>query len=659
MNLEKFYTKIAVLSYFVMVFLAGGIVCAQVITSNGTDITDNASLWGEAADTNSTIESITNQSSGGASYLVADYDLGNGSWVSFFNDNLSDVAALGNSFNAFRFYFKSDGLNNNLVFKARTTNEDVYGYSVETSIAQDKWEEVIVYFEDMEWLYNLNENESNSKTAFSNFINSIKSLEYTIEPLEGGLGHVVIDELYAVASATATPSATPTATPSPIMIDDAESGVTGTNNLNSTVSDLAGAVIAIESSPAQGSFSKSVSSSSAGEGLVEKIYQNDQVTQPLDASMYTHLSLQVLVTSTVSANITLELKNATETQVGSVVLQDYLTDGDSTLSLNTWETVRIPLSAFSGVTLSDLGVIVIVLPANTKLYFDNVQLIYYELPVVPGVELLIDSMDTFHTNASWSAGASTQTRASTDSISGLIGQAIKFEYDFPNAPAGEYAYLVRGFGLNARENNSNAFRFRYRGANANNDLEFKIGDSNQTIYQFKLEKVTDTNLEWKTITIPFTSMSYVSGTNKDFNFKNIQKIEFAIAKGDGGSGKFYIDTIEYIQKPDFSSQPASKSIITSFNIDNNPFSPNSGTPEATATFTYSISDLQAKVWLKIYDLNGNKITKIEAPPAATSMTWDGRSDNGYLVRNGLYLYQFVAEGQSRTDRIKNIIAVIR
>jgi hypothetical protein len=218
---------------------------------------------------------------------------------------------------------------------------------------------------------------------------------------------------------------------------------------------------------------------------------------------------------------------------------------------------------------------------------------------------------------------------------------------------------VRGFGLYAMQNNSNAFKFNYRGSNGNNNLEFKVADNDGTTYQFKLDKVTNTSLVWKTLTVSYANMSYVSGLDKTFNFKNIQKIEFVVSKGDGGSGTFDIDQVEYFQKPDFIDLRPSTGIITSFTIDNNPFAPRSGTPKSTATFSYTLSDSAAKVWLKIYDLNGNSVRKLEPAPGANSITWDGHNENGHLVRNGLYLYQFVAQGRSRTDRIKNVIAVIR
>jgi len=231
--------------------------------------------------------------------------------------------------------------------------------------------------------------------------------------------------------------------------------------------------------------------------------------------------------------------------------------------------------------------------------------------------------------------------------------------------------MYRKFGLNVKENNANAIRFDYRGTRAKNNFEFKMHDDQNVVFRMLLKGVTDTGggwdsgNEWKTLTVRYNDMQDVTGKNREFNFKNVTRFEFAISKdqdSQGVEGEFSVASMSMVPFPDtFLPQPENR-IIREFSIDNNPFQPRSDLAHSKATFSFTLNE-KAKVWLRIYDLTGASVRRIDAGTLEANVpkeiSWDGINHRGHMVRNGLYLYQFTAEGEKSTQRIKNLIGVSR
>ncbi len=644
--------KWSVITTIISLFLVAGSAWGTIITPS-QNITSSASTWTTSVDQNNTITLTTQSDATHGTYLDMAYNLGGGgAWVAADNASMVSVLDLATKGNAFRFYLKGEGLANNFVIKAQLPDGTVFKsktYSIPTNGA---WITQTVLFTDMDYAYG---NPLYDEDDFSQHADQTSNIEFTIQPVEGGAGSMAIDDLKVVSYYPDV-----VITPTPTAVDDAEQA--NLNNFNSPVGPLGHATVDLVSAnptPIQGTSCRRIiaqnDSADYEDGMYEIIYYNNVSSQAFDATPYTYLSFYVYA-QTVPGDIHLDLKQADLSVVQTVTIQDYLADGH--WDPNTWELVNIPLSAWPAVNKSQLGQLVFSLPAGYSFYVDAMT---FEFKLGPAY--MVDNMDTYYTDSSWFFGDSgNDTSTSLESIDGVDNKALRLNFTFPTVllPSVDYyAYLKRGFSINLKENNADAITFDYKGTGASNNIEFKMTDSQDTIYRFVLQNATNTNGVWKTTFMPYSEFAYFSGKNTTFDFKDLVKIEIAFSKGNGNEGTVGFSNIAYVKKPDFSALIPKTGLIRSFSIDNNPFAPRDDTPRSKATFSYVLSEPNAKVWLNIYDLNGNPIIKLEPAAGDSKIVWNGKNENGYRVRNGMYLYQFVAQGLSKTERVKNIIAVIR
>jgi flagellar hook assembly protein FlgD len=104
-------------------------------------------------------------------------------------------------------------------------------------------------------------------------------------------------------------------------------------------------------------------------------------------------------------------------------------------------------------------------------------------------------------------------------------------------------------------------------------------------------------------------------------------------------------------------------LIQNIVVPDNPISPNNDGIKDRASFKFKLARY-ANVTLKIYDLAGNLVKKIDGgektPNVEHTIYWYARDNSENLVRNGLYLYLLEAEDlDNKTDQVKHVIGVIR
>lgn len=626
----------------------------EVILPTG-DIVKSAAKW---ETTQSQAPDAVVDSFGGVSdpvkgdVLKLAYDLkdADSAWVNFATktDALPSSIPV-SAFQAFKFHLKGDGLDNKLIMEVKTAGNIVYKtLSLNISTKTTGWETISVPFSDFQYAYDASDPENHTvpEDPGWNDRDFIKSMGFTIEPDKGGAGSITIDELLMIPSDETE-----------ILIDDAEGNTF--NSVNGNLGELAGATLnqVISPAPYAGSYCREIiSPATTGAGMWQHIYYNDLTYTPLDINGFSHLSFYLRLPSEISGDLVVAVKDLDDNEK-QLKVQDYFTGG--VIPVGSWKQVLIPLTDMSDVSIvfSKMGELLFVLPPNITIYLDDIKFINLQA----GQDYLIDAMDTFHENSSWVTYEAVETEVSLYSVPGRQGNAIRMEYTFPGNKFERWANMTRGFGLNVLKDNANAFQFDYKGLGNKNNLEFKIKDDNDTVFRMLLENVTYTGGSWKTLTVLYDNLVYFSGSDKNFNFKNVTKMEFAISKSIGGRGEFYLDTIRCLKCPDFSQGLPSDRLITNFSIDNNPFAPQTDIVRSTAAFSFTLGE-PARVWLKFYDLAGKTVLRLDAgvlPAGIQSIIWDGLDRNGSLVRNGLYLYQFVAEGQNATQKIKNIIGVVR
>jgi hypothetical protein len=245
----------------------------------------------------------------------------------------------------------------------------------------------------------------------------------------------------------------------------------------------------------------------------------------------------------------------------------------------------------------------------------------------------------------------------------------------PDAPdanyAGRIAYefettTTTPYALVEKELRPNLFaepvlRFRFKGTGANNNLEVKLVDSDNTFYVRTFKNITDTGGLWKTASIPVAEFSLnANGDDSKLSLQRIKEIQFALVAGENQSGTFALDELESVAPPDFEKSPA-EGVITRVSTPDNPFSPNGDGLKDAARVEYTLGQA-ARVTLQVFDLRGVPVRRYEAGEQTAgdhAFEWDGRGEDGGVARNGLYLFRLEADGANGRDEYKNVIAVSR
>lgn len=581
------------------------------------------------------------------------YSLGSGTWVNLKSPAFpSTTDILGNSTNALRFSLLGQGPENTLLIELKDSSGNVYmNTNNPLSARTSGWESVTVPLSEFTWAFNVNGNTVPASFGWS----QLKQIGFTVKPVASGSGSVSIDEITVVV-----PVAGGNTTPAEQMIDDCEGVVTGNvgvNALNSAFGGLVAAQISRETTPtpAEGTYCRAIANTVTGSGMWERIYRNDSTSLPLDASAYNYVCFYLQASAAVTGDLTLILKDlaSQETQVR---VQNY-TGGS--IPVGSWTLVRIPLSAFSAPNLANLGELSFVTPVNSTIYLDRISFNY--VTATAGGDEVLDRMDDNYQDSSWETYHAGATTSSLSTVSGIAGNALNLSYTFPTAFSDQWANVSRQFGLNLKQGGANTIQFDYLGTDAKNTLEFKLMDDNGTVFIQKLVDVTDTSNQWKTLNVDHRNLQYFSGADKTFNFKNVTGIEFAISKSAGGTGTFEFSTLYALRRSDLITDRPTEGLISAFSVDHNPFQPRSGTAAERATFSYQLTS-EAKVWMKVYSLDGATVLKLEPgtlPAGTHTLIWDGNDRNGNLVRSGMYIFQFTAEGRDKTEKVRNLIGVVR
>jgi hypothetical protein len=624
---------------------------AKTILTTG-DITTDVSTWGKSSDSGATIGSLQNVTD--ATYgtvLEMSYDLGTGQWVNIDTPNFPSTLNLSSLGNALLLDLKGDGGSNLVKVELQDINNQTYVSGLVPTAIPD-W--LTMAFPLSSFVYAYGGNTTTATFAF----NQIKQINLTVNPLGISSGSVSFDNLVATNL--------PASYAAVLAVDECENrtlnalnspvGVQGVGTVNTTTAVA----------PMQGTYCFQISNPGAADnsGIYEFIYRNNDTGQPISVTPYTHVSMYVQAPSAVTGNVRFALKDLSVSPgpyENMVNLQNYLPG--SSFPIGNWARVLIPLGDLAGpnpINYAQLGQMTFFLPPSSSIYLDHVTFESITYSAKPAA--VIDSMDTFYNLSPWKTGHESGATVSLATVPGKTGSGLKMSYSFSGgASSGQWVTIHRGFALNLLEDDSDTLQFDYWGDGNNNNLELKPADIDGTAFIFRIPKLTATNQTWKTLSVPYKNLTYFSGIDHTFDFTQLAKISLAITKGDGGSGRFRLHNFRFLHQSDFQQTLPSGRLISNLTIDNNPFAPQTDSFKTTATFTYTLSET-AQVTLTIYDLAGNQLQKLDAGLQAAgqrSLVWDGLDRNRSLVRNGLYLYIFDAKATKTSQKIKNIIGVVR
>lgn len=96
----------------------------------------------------------------------------------------------------------------------------------------------------------------------------------------------------------------------------------------------------------------------------------------------------------------------------------------------------------------------------------------------------------------------------------------------------------------------------------------------------------------------------------------------------------------------------------------NPFSPDNDGIEDVTVISFELPLVESQVNLRIFDLYGREVRRLlnNAPAAATrQVVWDGRTDDGGILKMGIYvvLLEAINAGQGRLEKAKTTVVVAK
>ena len=155
-------------------------------------------------------------------------------------------------------------------------------------------------------------------------------------------------------------------------------------------------------------------------------------------------------------------------------------------------------------------------------------------------------LDGFEDISLWPAMASDSVSASSHSVAGITGQALRLDFDF-NGAAG-YAYVSRKLPLVLPDNYEISFYVR---ADAPvNNLEFKLVDGSGDNVWWVNRPNFEFPREWQLIRIKKRHIGFAWGPIQDKTLRASERIEFVISAGRGGGrGSVYFDELTIRELP--------------------------------------------------------------------------------------------------------------
>jgi hypothetical protein len=155
-------------------------------------------------------------------------------------------------------------------------------------------------------------------------------------------------------------------------------------------------------------------------------------------------------------------------------------------------------------------------------------------------------LDGFETLAAWTADASDGVKASAASTTGLLGRALRLDFDLGKSAG--YAFVRRELPLDLPENYEISFNLR---ANAPiNNFEVKLADaSGDNVWWFQRPDFVFPS-KWRRIRIKKRQITFAWGPTEDRTLRRIDSLEFVVAAGrGGGNGSIEINDLRFRELP--------------------------------------------------------------------------------------------------------------
>jgi len=565
------------------------------------------------------------------------FDFEGSDWVQIYRNDFDEISL--SSSDSISFYFKGFGEDNNLKLQIYDKDGDVFERPFTNYLKFKTWQKCTATFNSF----------SHWQGTGDGKLNNITKIVFSITPQNDNNGALSIDET----------ELTKLNNSNSFLISSFNYGVppneAGGNEGTMSPSGDYDPTISYLTDSYEGQYSLSLGYDFPGWAWCGYwiFLSSGNENGVFDVSSYNYLNFFTKADST-GKKYKIEIVDSSDTKQ-KIQITDYLSEVTT-----YFQELKIPTTAFASVDLSSIKQVNIIFdqsPTTGTVYIDWLR---FTSGVDSGETTIskIDTMDDAYKVSGWTDYGISEEAADTslDTVSGQNGNAIKMSYAFLRSEPeqNDWVALERDWGINLAT--FTALCFKYKG-NKSCDLEVKMEDKDGTTFQRKFYDFTDTNSEWKTITIPFDEFSPVqSGSDSDFALTKLKGIYITLIKREDDEGEFFVDDIEVVN-PSTIEESKNTSIIKSLQIDNNPFSPNGDGLKDVAKFTYEFSE-KAKAKIEIYTLNGEKIfqTMENAQKSKGTLQWDGTGED---AKNGIYFFKFIAETSDGEDSVVRVIGVLR
>lgn len=151
------------------------------------------------------------------------------------------------------------------------------------------------------------------------------------------------------------------------------------------------------------------------------------------------------------------------------------------------------------------------------------------------------SLDAFEDKEGWNFIRSDGVVVNLSNERGIIGNAIRFDYDFTKGTG--YGGIQKLFPIDLPDNYE--FSFYLKAESPANNLEIKFVDSTGNNVWWVINRNYDFPKEWKKIRIKKRHISFAWGPTNDQNLRRVDRIEFTISSSVGGKGTIWIDDLSF------------------------------------------------------------------------------------------------------------------
>ncbi|MBN1385204.1 MAG: hypothetical protein JW983_10020 [Elusimicrobia bacterium] len=152
-------------------------------------------------------------------------------------------------------------------------------------------------------------------------------------------------------------------------------------------------------------------------------------------------------------------------------------------------------------------------------------------------------LDPMEDTEGWGVYTHEESKLTLESVKGKKGKAVKMDYILD---PGAWVAIDKS-DMNKDMSQVTRFMFTCKRRGNINPVEFKIQDADGSIFG-KVFDGTSIGKKWTVVIIPLSEMEYLWGGDNMMDWKRVTNISFAVSKretGEGGSGEFILDQIEY------------------------------------------------------------------------------------------------------------------